>query len=126
MRSRAASTCRGARLGQTGSHFPERAAQGSEFRCPTLRLIWGQRVFSKNVAGPSDQLVDRAAQLPGEVAAHTNRQIQDEQAQGEYRSSETGVVIPGVRLGPLHPAQCPIELPEVRRKRLPLGWTKPG
>ena len=126
VRSRAASTCRARAWASPAAISLSDAAEGCEFRCTPLWLVRRQRLFSKNVARPSDQLVDRPAQLPGEVTAHTHREVEHQQAQSEYRGSETGVVIPGVSLGPLHPAQCAIELPEVRGERLSLGWTKPG
>ena len=115
-----------AALLERGGHLAQRGAQGRELRGAAPRPVGRQRLHPADVAGPADQLLDRPAELPREVAAHPDRGVEERRADQQDHQPQAGVVVAAEGVDPLEPAERAVELVGVVGERPPLGGREPG
>ena len=86
---------------QGGGHVPQRGSQGGKLRRSPAGTVGRKRLHPANVPGPSDQLLDRPAELPREMATETDRGVHKPRADHEDHQSQPGVVVAAECLGSL-------------------------
>jgi hypothetical protein len=82
-------------------HFAKRRPERGKFRGTTTGLVRGERLHPANVPGPTDQLLDGAAQLAREMASKANRGVNERRAHQKDEQTQTGVVVAAKGVGPL-------------------------
>ena len=98
-------------------HLPQRGAERGELRRAAAGKVRRKRLHPPDVTGPADQLLDRPAQLAGEVTTQPNRGVEGRRAQQKDREPQAGVVVAAVGLGALELADGAVERGRVRRER---------
>ena len=84
-------------------HLAQRRPQRLELRRAPPRLVGRQRLHPPDVTGPADELVDRPAQLPRQVAPDPHRCVDEGRAHQQHHQPQPGVVVAPEGLDPLEP-----------------------
>ncbi len=111
---------------ELSGHGAECGSKRLEFRCAAERFRVGNRLVPGDVPGPADQLVDRPAQLPGEMPAQPDGGVDVEGAERQEERRQPGVVVLAIRLGGLGAHQGTVQGFGVGGERAALGTAEPG